>query len=155
ELATMRPSLIARLVLVSPAGIKPREGQIFDQFLVTHKDYILAGFHDPAKAHELWGEEFDVDQLVAWDVGREMIARIAWKPYLFTLQLPHILSEITIPTLVVWGDNDRIIPSVCGQQFFEALPNARLETIANAGHYVEIEQPEALTKLMTRIASPK
>src|SRR5438132_3117262 len=62
ELATMQPSRLRRLVLVSPMGLLPREGEIFDQFLVSHKDYVLRGFHDRAHARALWGEQPSADQ---------------------------------------------------------------------------------------------
>lgn len=148
ELATMQPSRIRRLVLVSPMGIKPREGEIYDQFLVSHSEYVLRGFHEPTKAHELWGEVFDADQLVEWDLGREMIARIAWKPYLFSLALPYLLQELEIPTLVAWGQQDAIVPPSTGQEWVEALPDARLELVDGAGHYVEMEQPDRLAELI-------
>ena len=46
EMATMAPRDIARLVLVGPMGIKPPEGEILDQAIVSYIDYPQAGFHD-------------------------------------------------------------------------------------------------------------
>jgi pimeloyl-ACP methyl ester carboxylesterase len=86
---------------------------------------------------------------VALDLAREMTARIAWKPYMFSHTLAPFLGEVRVPTLVVAGEHDAIVPRACAQQYVEALPDARLEVVAGAGHYVEIEQPGALAQLVT------
>lgn len=155
ELATMQPSRLRRLVLVSPMGLLPREGEIFDQFLVSHKDYVLQGFHDRGHARDLWGETPSGDQLVAWDVAREMTTRIAWRPYMYSQQLELLLREVRVPSLVVWGQQDTIVPPVCGRQYVEALPDARLELVEQAGHYVEVEQPEQLACLVGAFTAPE
>ena len=49
---------------------------------------------------------------------------------------------MTTPTLVVWGRDDRVVPLECGERYAKALPNARLSVVDNAGHFVEMEQPE-------------
>jgi pimeloyl-ACP methyl ester carboxylesterase len=53
-----------------------------------------------------------------------------------------------VPTLIVWGKQDRIVPSVCGEQYRDLIPGARLETIAGGGHFVEAEKPAELAKLV-------
>ena len=78
-----------------------------------------------------------------------MTARITWSPYMFSRQLPHLLGEVTTAALVVWGDNDRIVPETCGRQYAELLGDARFETIAACGHLVELDQPEALAALIS------
>ncbi|MEX2230491.1 MAG: alpha/beta fold hydrolase, partial [Dehalococcoidia bacterium] len=52
------------------------------------------------------------------------------------------------PTLLVWGEHDRVVPRSCAERYLEALPNARLEVVAGAGHLVDIEQPERLAELI-------
>lgn len=155
EVATMQPSRLSRLVLVGPMGLKPREGEgeIFDQFLVAHKEYLLAGLHDREKASAIWGEGPGGDFLVELDLAREMSARIAWKPYLFSLTLAPFLREVRVPALVVAGEHDAIVPRDCARQYAELLPSARLEIVPGAGHLVEVEQPEALARLITQFAN--
>ena len=41
-----------------------------------------------------------------------MTFRIAWKPYMYSQTLPHLLGGVTTPALVVWGAEDRIVPLV-------------------------------------------
>ena len=152
ELATMQASRLRRLVLAGAMGLQPREGEIYDQFLVGHWDYVLEGFHDTATARALRGDEPTTEQLVEWDLAREMTTRIAWKPYMFSQRLEPFLRDARVPMPIVWGDDDRIVPRVCGEQYAEALPDARLEVVLEAGHYVEIEQPSALATLIAKFA---
>ena len=53
------------------------------------------------------------------------------------------------PALVVWGDDDRVVPQSTAQRYVNALPNAKLEIVKACGHCVDMEQPEALAKLVT------
>ena len=147
EMAALAPRDFHRLVLVGAMGVKPPEGDIFDQAIVSYIDYARAGFHDPAAFARVYGD-VSTDQLVAWDLCREMSFRIAWKPYMYSQTLPHLLGGVRAPALVVWGDDDKIVPYSAGQRYARALREARLETVRGAGHCVDMEQPEALARLV-------
>ena len=69
EMATMAPGDVARLVLVGPMGIKPPEGDIFDQAIVSYIDYARAGFHDQKAFDKIYGAAPSTDQLEAWDIA--------------------------------------------------------------------------------------
>ena len=56
---------------------------------------------------------------------------------------------ITLPTLVLWGDNDREVPLADGQRLQEKLPNSRLIVFRECGHLPHEEYPEAFTKVVT------
>ena len=148
EMATMNQQRLSRLVLIGAAGIKPDEGEIVDQMMVPHHDYLKAAFRDDESFEQHFGDEVtpEIDEL--WDFSREMTARIAWRPYMFNLRLPHLLAQVRTPTLLVWGEHDRVVPLDCGRQYERALPNARLEVVADAGHALDMEQPEALARLI-------
>jgi pimeloyl-ACP methyl ester carboxylesterase len=147
EMATMAPRDVRRLVLVGAMGLKPAEGDILDQALLSYIDYVRAGFHDPRAFERVFGS-VTTDQLVDWDICREMSFRIAWKPYMYSQTLPHLLGAVRAPTLVVWGDDDKIVPPSAGERYRDLLPRARLETVRSCGHYVDMEQPEALAALI-------
>jgi pimeloyl-ACP methyl ester carboxylesterase len=154
EMATMCHDRFSRLVLVGAAGLKPTEGEIADQFLVSATEHVREGFHDLAKFEALFGAQPDLDQLEAWEINREMTARIAWAPYMFNQSLPHVLGGVDLPTLLVWGRQDRIMPISCAHRYAALLPNARLELIDDCGHYVDLEQPEKLADLVTAFVNP-
>lgn len=148
EMASQAPSAFHRLVLVGAAGIKPPEGDIADQAIVSYIDYPKAGFHDQAAFAAVFGD-VTVDQLEAWDVAREMSFRTAWKPYMYSQTLPHLLGGVRTPALVVWGDDDRIVPISAGHAYVKALRNATMTTIARCGHFVDMEKPAELASLVT------
>ncbi len=147
EMATMAPAGLHRLVLVGAMGLKPPEGDIFDQAIVSYLDYARAGFHDQKAFARVYGD-VTTDQLVDWDICREMCFRIAWKPYMYSQTLPHLLGGVRAPALVVWGDDDKIVPKSAGDKYAALLPKARLETVRAAGHCVEMEQPGELARLV-------
>ena len=73
-----------------------------------------------------------------------MTARVAWKPYMFNRSLPPLLAEVQTATRVIWSRQGKMVPVICGQQYVDALPNATMEMIEDAGHFVELEQPQVL-----------
>lgn len=148
EMAVMNQRRFPRLVLVNSMGIKPSEGEIVDQMMIDLDDYVSDGCSSPESFKRLYGEEVSSAQRLVWDYAREMTARLAWKPYMFSHQLPHLLGGVEIPTLVVWGRENRIVPLVCGEAFARALPNAKLVQVDQAGLWADLEQPGALASLI-------
>jgi pimeloyl-ACP methyl ester carboxylesterase len=147
EMATMAPRGFKKLVLVGAMGIKPELGEIADQALVSYIDYVRLGFADQAVYDRIYGAT-PTATLEQWDLNREMCFRIAWKPYMYNPTLPHLLGSVTTPTLVVWGREDRVVPRECGERYVKALRNARLEIVDGAGHFVDMEKPEQLARLI-------
>ena len=153
EMATQAPRAFRKLVLVGAMGIKPDRGVIADQALVSYIDYVRMGFSDQAAFDRLFGADPETSRLEHWDVNREMSFRIAWKPYMYNASLPHLLGGVATPTLVVWGRDDRIVPLECGERYAKTMPRARLEVVEGAGHFVEMEKPSELAKLVTNFVS--
>ncbi len=58
--------------------------------------------------------------------------------------------ELQTPVLVVWGKYDRFISSKLGNEIAEKLPNAKLEVIDKAGHYVHMDRPGELVQVVTK-----
>jgi pimeloyl-ACP methyl ester carboxylesterase len=150
EMATMASRRLSLLTLVAPVGIKPREGELLDQMMLSHLDYVKAGFRDEAEYERQFAEEPDAEQTLCWDLAREMVARIGWKPYMFSHQLPYLLANVSTPALVVCGGQDRVVPLDCGRLYAEKLGNARLEVLAGAGHFIDLERPEELALLIAK-----
>jgi pimeloyl-ACP methyl ester carboxylesterase len=148
EMATMAPRGFDKLVLVGAMGLKPEHGEIADQALLSYIDYVRLGFADQAVYDRLFGAETPTKTLEQWDLNREMTFRIAWKPYMYNPSLPHLLGGVATAALVVWGRKDRVVPLECGERYVKALRHARLEVIDDAGHFVEMEQPEQLARLI-------
>lgn len=148
EMATMAPGSLAGLAVVCPFGIKPDEGYIMDQAIISYIDYPQAFFHEPAAFNKHYGD-VSTDQLEAWDIAREMCFRLAWKPYMYSQSLPHLLGSVTRRSLIVWGGEDRVVPPSTANQWQSALGDARVAIVEGAGHAVEMEKPAELAKLVT------
>lgn len=148
EMATMAPADLSHLVLVGAMGIKPPQGDILDLAVTGYMDYARAAFHDQKAFDRVYGAEPSVDQLEMWDICREMSFRIAWKPYMYSQTLPYLLKTMRAPALIVWGDDDKVVPISAGKRYLESLPDAHLEIVRSCGHAVDMEQPEALAKLV-------
>jgi len=153
EMATMSPPAFRRVVLVGAMGIKPTQGEILDQALLSYIAYARAGFEDQRAFDRLYGADPSTPQLEQWDLNREMTFRIAWKPYMYNPALPHLLGGVRSRTLVVWGRGDTVVPLECGEAYARAIPGSRLSLVENSGHCVDMEQPDALVKLISEFAA--
>ena len=58
----------------------------------------------------------------------------------------HLTSDL--PTMVIWGDQDRIIPVEHGYAVHEARPGSRLEVLAGVGHFPHVERPGDVVDLI-------
>ena len=97
--------------------------------------------------NDIIGEpEEDLRQL--WDFSREMTARVTWKPYMFNRRMAPLLEDLDVSTLIVWGEDDAVVPLECGRMYAGLIPGSRLETIAGGGHVVEMEEPDRVADLI-------
>lgn len=152
EMATMNQSRLKALVLVGAAGLQPENGEILDQMMVDFHEYVKSGFPDDHSYEAIFGEELDPSVKQLWDFSREMTARITWKPYMFSRRMPNLLGEVTVPALVIHGENDRVVPAVCGQQYARMLGAGHLEVIPGGAHLVEYEKPAEIAKMIANHA---
>jgi pimeloyl-ACP methyl ester carboxylesterase len=153
EMATMSPQAFRRVVLVGAMGVKPTQGEILDQALLSYIAYARAGFEDQRAFDRLYGADPSTAQLEQWDLNREMTFRIAWKPYMYNPALPHLLGGVRSRTLVVWGRGDTVVPLECGEAYARAIPGSRLSVVGRSGHCVDMEQPDALVKLISEFTA--
>jgi pimeloyl-ACP methyl ester carboxylesterase len=153
EMAVMCHHRFSHLVLANPMGLLPKSGEIFDQFLVNTIDYVRTGFENQDCYTHQYTAEPTLDQLEQWEINREMTSRIAFRPYMYDQTLPYLLGGLKVPTLIVSGDRDRIVPGACFEQYRDGIKGARLETVNGAGHFIEMEKPAELTRLVGNFAA--
>jgi pimeloyl-ACP methyl ester carboxylesterase len=60
------------------------------------------------------------------------------------------LADITVPTLVLVGELDEETPPAYSRALADGIPGAGLEIVADAGHLSNLEQPEAVNRLLSR-----
>ena len=133
---------LASLTLVGAAGIQPEEGEIADVIFYEFEEYVKLGFSSDEAYAEVFGDEAAPELKELWDFSREMTARLTWKPWMFDRQLPQLLSEASVRTLLLWGEEDRVVPVNVGQCYEAAMPNATLQVLPGLGHLVELEDAE-------------
>jgi pimeloyl-ACP methyl ester carboxylesterase len=151
EIATVAPQSIGKLVLVGAMGIKPDDGEIFDYFLESGPTGLRRAFHRPDQSAEFkryWGHDLTPEEADLVEQHREMTCRVAWKPYMHSLTLRHLLPGVRTPTLVVWGEDDTIVPRNSGEIYARVIPRARLATIPGCGHMPEMEKPAEFAQLV-------
>jgi pimeloyl-ACP methyl ester carboxylesterase len=146
EIATKVPERINRLVMVGPVGVKvgPVDRlDIPDMFALPQDKVAKLIFHDPEKFRPDLKSMTD-EQIAIMARNRETLALITWEPYMHNPKLKHRLHRVTAPALFVRGASDGLVSAEYLQKYAALLPNARTETIAQAGHAPQVEQPAAL-----------
>jgi pimeloyl-ACP methyl ester carboxylesterase len=147
EIAVACPHRLRRLILVDPVGIKlgDRESRDILDVFNTHPDEVRRrAWHDVNNAPDF--DALSDDELIVHARDWEALCLYAWHPYMYNPQLKHWLGRINVPTLVLWGDSDRVVTPEYGRGYARLIPGARFETIAGAGHHPEIEQPAAFVE---------
>jgi pimeloyl-ACP methyl ester carboxylesterase len=151
EIATVAPQFFNKMVLVGAMGIKPEQGEIFDYFLESGLTGLRRAFHRPEQSSAFmryWGNEWTPEETDLVEQHREMTCRIAWKPYMHSLTLRHLLPGVSTPTLLLWGGEDAITPINSGEIYQRAIPRSRLVVIENCGHMPEMEKPTEFAGLI-------
>jgi 2-hydroxymuconate-semialdehyde hydrolase len=67
---------------------------------------------------------------------------------------PDELADMRIPTMLVHGRDDKVIPVSSSQQLAEQIPGARLEVIPEGGHWVQIERTDEFCALVLQFLRP-
>ena len=157
EMATMNPGQFRKLALVGPMGILPPDGYIFDVFLDVARACITSAFLDSEGTPEfqvLCPAEPDPEQAMAWEVAREEACRLGWKPYMYYPGLPHLLGRLrNLPTMIVWGRQDGIVPVSAAAVYHQSIPGSRLEIVENCGHMPQVEKREEFLALVGNFLS--
>jgi len=152
EIAVMSPTSLARLVLVDAMGIKPREGVITDIFLHGSEGTRRLALFDPKQVPDyelLFGRKPAPEDREAVAINREAAVRYCWKPYMHDPSLLALIGRLRdLPTLIVWGKEDQIVPLECAEAYQRGISGARLEVIERCGHLPHLERPADLVRVV-------
>jgi pimeloyl-ACP methyl ester carboxylesterase len=102
-------------------------------------------FFDPALVTDGWVEE--AHRVVTTPSSALRVLRFARDARRDNLEAR--LGRIRVPTLLVWGLDDRITPLEVGERFRELIPDAQLWCLARCGHAAMLERPEAFAQVLT------
>ena len=161
ELCTRHPDRVSRLVLVNPVGLHLDDAPIAEMFGRPPGELAEMLFfdqeHPVAVAMHAMGE-------FAGDVGRDTeiplelvlpmwksisaTARLGWDPYLHNPKLRGRLHRVRVPSLVIAGADDGLVPTAVPETIAAELPDARFVLVERAGHMLPLEQPAELARLV-------
>jgi pimeloyl-ACP methyl ester carboxylesterase len=75
-------------------------------------------------------------------------AKLGWNPYFHNPRLRRRLGRVTMPTLVVVGRKDGLVPNAVGEEYARLIAEARLEYVEDGSHMLTLEHPQAVARLM-------
>jgi pimeloyl-ACP methyl ester carboxylesterase len=143
EIAVRSTQHLASLTLAGSAGLYVPGVEQFDSFLNSEEQRLHAFFYDQKKAKEMIARVLGPEMEDIALKNRTTTAKLSWQPRSNDPHLKKWLHRIDVPTLLVWGDTDRLFPKEHALGFQQAIPNSELVTIPKCGHVPQIEQPEA------------
>ena len=149
EIAVRNQSALKTLTLICAAGIHVKGVAKGDIFMWSREDFIRNIFHDPKVAEAMLAQPPGEAELMIEMKNRLATAKLGWQPRLYNPDLAKWLHRITVPTLIVWGDDDKVFPPPYGEAYHRLILGSRLEVIKDAGHTLQIEKPGELAALMT------
>ncbi|MFT7722491.1 MAG: alpha/beta hydrolase [Roseateles sp.] len=140
-----------RLVLADAAGFREVMAAQFEKpapgkggagpSLAGQKALLARIFRAPA-----FNTEAAIRNGLGWSISKGdsfTIAAVHANPAILNEAIDGQLAGITIPTLVVWGQHDELIPLALGERYAREIPGARLVVVPEAGHAPMIETPAA------------
>jgi len=157
ELAAFDSHRVKKLVLAAPAGFWLDQYPIPDFFAAQLDEIGPLLFHDPKSAAATLMTSIPSEWSAIEAMYVERVKRLATaSKFLWPIPdrgLKKRAYRISAPTLILWGDSDRLIPPPYAKEFLSHLRNSRLHTIKEAGHMLMYEQQEAFVKAVTDFLS--
>jgi pimeloyl-ACP methyl ester carboxylesterase len=152
EIAAHRRGAIEGLVLLDPLGLWRDDAPVAQYMTMTADELAAVLFHDPRCAAaqaalalpDDLGERAVAMADLVWAMGAT--GKFAWP--IPDKGLDRRLHRVNAPTLVVWGEEDRLVPPVYAQEFAARIVGARVELIAGAGHLPQIERTDEVAPLV-------
>ena len=149
EIAIRNSTRLKSLTLIGPAGLGSKTDPYFDLLMGDVPDVITAAIYDQALAKQALSVKPTPEQqlLTLQNWGR--VSQLVWEPRAHSRDLAKWLHRITIPTLILWGDHDRICPVSNAAVFQALIPGSRLQWIHNCGHLPHVEKAQDLVGYLT------
>jgi pimeloyl-ACP methyl ester carboxylesterase len=145
EIAAVFPQRATRLVLISPLGLWRDDAPSADVVTLPRDDLVAALWADPASsAAREWAAESDDDDENAAAQIESVQRRAAMAKFVWPIPdkgLGKRLHRITAPTLVLWGDADRVNPLPYAEAWQRQIKGAAL-SVLRGGHMVLHEAPD-------------
>jgi len=145
--------IVEKLVLISPSGIMKHSTPALDA-------YVMAALYPNSEGAKnafqmMAGPTRQVNQRIIEDFVKRMKlpnAKMAFMSTLLGLKNAEILTKtlmkIKIPALIIWGENDPVIPIKYADEFVSSIQDCRFYMMDNCGHTPYVDEPLKFTKLV-------
>jgi pimeloyl-ACP methyl ester carboxylesterase len=149
ELSVMRPDLFSSIQLISSAGIFLAADPIADNFLWNASETADNLIFDPGLADAVKAKEISVEEEGLRYSRLVTVAKLVWNPRWHNPHLHKWLHRINAPVHLVWGKQDKFIPSTYASEFARLLPSSVTTLIEDCGHIPPLEKPAELLATLT------
>ncbi|MER8185804.1 alpha/beta hydrolase [Kitasatospora sp. NPDC094015] len=143
ELALLHSPRVAGLVLVNAVGIEVPHSPVADVSGLSPVELSRLSYHDPALFRFDPAALTPAQQAVAAG-NRQALGVYGRGAAMADPGLRARLAGITVPTLVLWGESDRVVHPAYGRAFAEAVPGAEFRLLPGTGHLPQLETPQQL-----------
>ena len=140
EIAVRSTEKLQSLVLSAAAGIHVKGLSKGDFFLWSREEGTRNLFHDQKLAEQMLALPVSDEQQMTEAKNRLITAKLGWQPRLYNPHLYKWLHRIDVPTLLLWGDDDKVIPPGYGPAYQKLIPGSKLEVIRDCGHVPQTER---------------
>ena len=158
EIAALAPHRVRRLVLVSPIGLWLDQYPIPDVFMLPQDELNTLLWHTPdSPAAKAMTEPPPTDE--AWAAAHLEQIRTLAAVGKFMWPLPDKglkkrMHRIKAPTLILWGERDRLNPLPYSEEFACRLKGT-VRVIPEAGHLLMLEKPEEFADLVMKFLTKR
>jgi pimeloyl-ACP methyl ester carboxylesterase len=143
ELAVRNASRLASLTLVGAAGIHVKDVAQVDPFLNTEEQRIRDLFYDQELAEAVVASTERPELQDAALKNLTATARLAWQPRNHDPHLRKWLHRIKLPTLLIWGADDRLFPREYAFVYQQLIPGSKAVILPECGHLPHVEKGDA------------
>jgi pimeloyl-ACP methyl ester carboxylesterase len=148
EMAAVFSGTVRKLALIAPFGLFDEADPAADPWAQRKDNMPALMCADPKKWEALMAAPEGANS-IEWPIemtrAAEAAARAFWP--LGNTRLERRLPLIAAPTLVLWGEADRVLPPSYAKKVASGINGAtRVQTIPDAGHLAYLDQPEAVAK---------
>jgi pimeloyl-ACP methyl ester carboxylesterase len=141
ELAIRQTARLASLTLVCAVGITADGAVMDDMFRMNPEENARRFYFDPERVRRRLEGLASADPYLLVR-NRSTVVRLAY-PSFVNPDLAKWLHRIDVPTLLIWGANDGLVPFKFGEAYQRLITHAKLVVISEAGHAPFEEQPDA------------
>ncbi|MFJ9516868.1 alpha/beta fold hydrolase [Kitasatospora sp. NPDC101801] len=139
--------VVTALVLVDAVGVHVEAEPITDFAALGARQAADHSWHDPDR-HYVDPAGLPVEELARRKANMVTMHALAGDPYMHDPTLLRRLGRVRVPTLLIWGESDRIVTPAYGAAYAAAFAHGTFEVVPQAGHLPQIERPEATLALI-------